>query len=71
VKVARELGASVNAANHAGETAPHGAAAQNYPLVAQYLIDHGAWLDARKAKGKTPLDVASGDAVAALLKKLR
>ena len=49
------LGADVNAANQAGDTAMHTAAAQGYDTVVQFLADHGAQLNARNTRGLTPL----------------
>ena len=65
-----EAGVDVNAATRGGDTALHGAAAQNYPTVARFLVDHGARLDVRNARGQTPLAVANGDAVRTLLQQL-
>ena len=45
------------------------AAAQNYPAVARFLIDRGARVNVRNRAGKTPLAVAAGEDVAAVLKK--
>ena len=46
VKVAIELGNDVNAVDKNGETAMHGAAYKQVPAAAQYLLDHGAKIDA-------------------------
>jgi hypothetical protein len=55
-----ELGNDVNAANDSGETALHGAAFRGVNPVAQYLVDRGAKLDARDARGWTALAIANG-----------
>jgi hypothetical protein len=41
----------------------------NYPKIAALLVDRGARLDARNAKGDTPAMVAAGDAVSAVLRR--
>ncbi len=43
-----------------GSTALHGAVVSGQPTIAQYLIDHGAQVDARNRLGWTPLMVAEG-----------
>lgn len=55
-----ELGADVNAANAAGETALHGTAYLGYDTVARYLVAKGAKLNAKNKNGWTPLRVAEG-----------
>jgi uncharacterized protein len=45
----------VNAANEAGDTALHGAAAKGYNSIVQLLVDRGANLAAKNKKGQTPL----------------
>jgi ankyrin repeat protein len=55
-----ELGAEVNARNQAGDTALHGAARRGSPAIITWLVEHGARLDAKNARGLTPLDVARG-----------
>jgi ankyrin repeat protein len=63
VKVALEHGADVNAVNVNGETAMHGAAYKNLPLVVELLAARGAkieiWNKANKF-GWTPLLIAQG-----------
>lgn len=49
------LGADVNAASQAGDTAMHTAAAQGYDTVIQFLADHGAQMNAKNKRGLTPL----------------
>jgi len=63
VKVAVELGNDVNAVDKNGETAMHGAAYKQVPAAAQYLLDHGAKIDAfnhKNSHGWTPLRIADG-----------
>ena len=48
VKLAVELGADVNAANQAGDTALHGAAYHGFETVIQFLVSKGARLDAEE-----------------------
>jgi ankyrin repeat protein len=43
-----------------GSTALHGAVVSNQPGIVQYLVDHGARLDARTKSGWTPLMLAGG-----------
>ena len=80
VKLCLELGADVNAANNAGNTALHATAYMGYDTLAQLLVDRGANLDAKNKKGETPLNWADGvevimqivaqEKTAALLRKL-
>jgi ankyrin repeat protein len=60
VKMCVELGNDVNATNYLGETALHGAAFRGVNIVAQYLVDQGAKLDARDSRGWTALAIANG-----------
>ena len=60
VKMCVELGNDVNATNDFGETALHGAAFRGVNAVADYLVERGAKLDARDARGWTPLAIANG-----------
>ena len=53
-----DLGADVNAANEAGQTALHAAAAIGANGVVRFLVERGARLDARTRQGRTPLDEA-------------
>lgn len=50
-----EAGASVNARNPDEETLLHLAISENYPEAAEQLLEHGAELEARDKKGRTPL----------------
>jgi len=47
-----------------GSTALHGAAMRGSNVIVQFLVDHGAKLDARNALGWTPLMCAEGVFVA-------
>jgi len=55
VKKAVELGLDVNARNDESDTALHGAVFRAYIPLVQYLIDHGAQIDAKNKIGWTPL----------------
>jgi ankyrin repeat protein len=63
VKMLLDLGAEINAVDDNGDTAMHGAAYGNYPLVVQLLADRGAdpqvWKERNKF-GRTPLFIAEG-----------
>ena len=63
VKMLLDLGADINAVDDNGDTAMHGAAYGNYPLVVQLLADRGAdpqvWKQRNKF-GMTPLFIAEG-----------
>jgi len=67
LKVTMELGLDINQANTRGETALHGAAGRGADSIVQFLVDHGAKLDAKTKPGHTPLDVAMGKSVVAQL----
>jgi ankyrin repeat protein len=58
VATAVSLGAVVNAANPAGETALHVVASSGYDSVVQFLADHGAGLNVKNKRGQTPLTLA-------------
>jgi uncharacterized protein len=62
VKTALTLGADVNAANQAGDTALHTSAAWGHDNVVQFLADHGAEINAKNKAGLTPLAVVSAPA---------
>ena len=55
VAAAIELGADVNAANQAGDTALHAAANQGFNTIVQLLADRGAQLNVKNKRGLTPL----------------
>lgn len=61
VKVLLDLGADMNAANAAGETALHGTAYRGNDIVAQFLVDKGAAVNPKNKNERTPLDVAEGE----------
>src|SRR5262249_61169493 len=60
VTVALSLGSDVKAANEAGDSALHTAAAQGYDTVVKYLAEHGADLNVRNKRGLTPLAALVG-----------
>jgi ankyrin repeat protein len=62
VKTAFELNGDVNAANQAGDTALHSAAAWGHATVVQFLADHGAEINAKNKGGYTPLTALSAPA---------
>jgi ankyrin repeat protein len=80
VKLAAELGGDVNAANQAGDTALHSAAAIGMDTVIELLAGRGANLEAKNKAGRTPLAAARREdgvgasvvreSTAALLRKL-
>jgi ankyrin repeat protein len=81
LKVMMETPLDVRAANEKGETALHGAASRGADVVVQFLVEHGADINAKTKKDFTPLDVALGkdsvaqlpvphDSTVALLRKL-
>ncbi|HWF07698.1 MAG TPA: ankyrin repeat domain-containing protein [Bryobacteraceae bacterium] len=59
VKAALDAGGGVNAANDSGDTALHAAVTHRYEAVVQYLVDHGADIDARNRQGLTPLGLVT------------
>lgn len=60
VRVLLEAGADINAVNEASFTALHGAAYRGLNEVIQILVDHGADIDARDFRGRTPYRLAEG-----------
>jgi hypothetical protein len=60
VKVLLEAGAEINAVNEADFTALHGAAFRGLNEVVQFLVDHGANINARDYRGRTPFRLAEG-----------
>ena len=61
VHLLAELGADVNAANEAGDTALHGAAwRERADSIVQFLVDRGAEVNAKNHRGWTPLVIAEG-----------
>ena len=68
-----DMGADINAANVAGDTAAHVALAS--PAILQFLADHGAKMDVKNKQGRTPLETAlrardSNEKSVALLRQL-
>jgi len=59
VRLCLEQGASVNDVDANGVTALHDAVVRG-PDVLRLLLDHGATLDVKDTRGRTPLDVAQG-----------
>jgi ankyrin repeat protein len=60
VKALVEAGADINAVNEADFTALHGAAFRGLDEVVAYLVAHGANINAREYKGRTPYRLAEG-----------
>jgi ankyrin repeat protein len=60
VKLALEMGNSVNAVNARGETALHGSAYQGADTILQFLVDEGAAINPKSKCGWTPLTIAEG-----------
>jgi ankyrin repeat protein len=54
------LGADVNAANQAGQTALHGAAYMGGTALVRRLVERGARINAQDAQGQTPYRIAEG-----------
>jgi len=63
VQVLLEQHPDINQANNQGETALHGAALRGADTIVQFLVDHGAKLDAKTKRQFTPLDVAMGKSI--------
>lgn len=59
VRAALDMDPDASAANTAGDTALHAAAQNGFTTVIQYLVDHGAPVNAKNARGQTPLAAAS------------
>jgi len=60
VKILIDAGAEVNAVNEADFTALHGAAFRGLNEVVEYLVAHGANINARDFRGRTPFRIAEG-----------
>jgi len=60
VKILAEAGADLNATNEADYTALHGAAFRGLDEVVEYLVQHGANINARDYRGRTPYRLAEG-----------
>jgi len=81
LKTCIDHGMDINQANARGEAALHGAALRGADPIVQYLVDHGAKIDAKTKQNFTPLDIAMGkssfaqlpvphDSTVALIRKL-
>jgi ankyrin repeat protein len=61
IKLCLEKGVDINAATDKTlNTALHAAAGRGTDDIVQFLADHGAKVDAKDSKGRTPMDVALG-----------
>ena len=63
VKLLLDLGADINAVDNKGDTAMHGAAYGNFPMIVQLLAKRGADINIWKrpdTEGRTPLFIAEG-----------
>ena len=60
VKLLVELGVDVNATNDMDSTALHGAASRGANSIIQFLVDKGADLEAKNARGWTAMTYAEG-----------
>jgi uncharacterized protein len=63
VKMLLDLGADINAVDTKGDTAMHGAAYGNFPMIVQLLANRGADVNIWKrpdTEGRTPLFIAEG-----------
>jgi uncharacterized protein len=63
LKLAMSLGLDINRENNRAEIALHGATLRGADTLVQYLIDHGAKINAKTKQGWTPLDVAMGKSI--------
>jgi ankyrin repeat protein len=61
------LGQDVNAANNAGNTPLHAAAYAGLDTMVEFLVDHGARINAKNKKGETPTRIADGYEQASML----
>jgi ankyrin repeat protein len=59
VKLAKELGGDINAANEYGQTALHAAAYLKADKLVQFLVENGAKIDLIDGFGQTPLSIAA------------
>jgi ankyrin repeat protein len=59
VRLATELGASVDGADQTGDTPLHYAAVNGHDLVVTYLVEQGARLDVENDRGETPRRAAA------------
>jgi uncharacterized protein len=63
IELLAAAGAQINAADGRGDTALHGAASWGWNDVVRCLVSHHADLNARDARGMTPIDAALGRAI--------
>jgi uncharacterized protein len=62
IKLCMDKGADINTVDTTGATALHGAAGKGVDDVVKFLVEHGAKMDVKDKRGRTPLDVAMGAA---------
>jgi len=67
VEACRQLGMDIRQAEAGGDTALHAIAFYGWVRVGQWLLDHGADINARNKKGETALRVSQGTVVANML----
>jgi ankyrin repeat protein len=60
VQLALELGGDINRVNDEGNSALHGAAHIRFDALIQFLVDKGAKVNVKNARGLTPLMIAEG-----------
>jgi ankyrin repeat protein len=60
------LGVNIDAATSAGETALHATAYNNYPKLAQLLVERGAFVNPKNRRGATPTRIADSYEAAAM-----
>jgi ankyrin repeat protein len=60
IQLCLDAGVDVNAVDLQGDTGLHGAAQKGWDQVVEFLAEHGARLDIKDKKGRTPLDAANG-----------
>ena len=67
VELCRSLGNAVTQTDTNGTTALHAVAYYGWVKMTQWLLDHGAEINAKNKKGETPLRIAQGTVVANML----
>ncbi len=67
VELCRQFGMDVKQVEAGGDTALHAVAFYGWVKMAQWLLDHGADINAKNKKGETPLRVSQGVVVANML----
>jgi ankyrin repeat protein len=60
IQLCLDSGIGINTTNNVGNTALHYAAGNEHDASVQYLVDHGADLNAKTKFNRTPLDWAEG-----------